>query len=220
MTKDKIERTTQSQLDPGATAAPSIRHAPSPTQLGDYLEKPTWDALLDLAGTVLGSPTMITEGLQQEERSKATWQLNNSTFTLTWFQPNRNQSDNITRPDFYFTLNEKSLFTVECKNYKVDYQINFPMAIDRIIKRFAGHPEYQYYAPMKILLMSKLNLLSRDREFIEPLFNGMGLIVLEIGRQITSAHDTTAPDLVGFTLMPFVFIALRYGVQTARKAAT
>jgi hypothetical protein len=220
MTNDKMKSTKQPQPDLSLVATPSIRHTPSPTELGDYLEKPTWDAILDTVGTVLGSPTMITDRLQPEERSKATWQLNNSIFTLTWFQPNRNQSDNITRPDFYFTCNEKSLFTVECKNYKVDYQINFPMAIDRIINRFAGHPQYQYLAPMRILLASKLNLLPRDREFIEPLFEGMGLIVLEIGRQITSAHDTTASGLVGFTLMPFVFTAIRCGVQMARKATT
>lgn len=168
----------------------------SNTELGDILELLALKALAKITGRKLGPSTRPAE--VAPHRKVIEWNLPN--YRLIWHQANRQQGGSgISHPDFTFEKNSETCYTIEAKNLKPTWTMNWQWALERVITRFESYP-----APLNILLISKVNLLPQDRQKITQTFREHKITTVEVGHQITSLHDTQASQAILQLLHPLI----------------
>jgi len=180
----------------------------SNTELGDILELLALKALAKITGRKLGPGTRPAEVAPHREVIE--WNLPNpqadrygtpfTNYRLIWHQANRQQGKSgISHPDLTFEKNSETRYIIEAKNLKPAWTMNWQWALERVISRFESYP-----APLNILLISKVNLLPQDSQKITQTFREHNITTVEVGRQITSLHDTQASQAILELLHPLI----------------
>ena len=180
----------------------------SNNELGDILELLALKALAKITFQRLGLGTRPAE--VAPHRAIIEWNLPNphadrygtpfTSYCLIWHQANRQQEESgISHPDFTFEKNSETCYTIEAKNLKPTWTMNWQWTLERVISRFESYP-----APLNILLISKVNLLPRDSQKMTQTFREHYITTVEVGRQITSLHDTQASQAILELLHPLI----------------